>query len=349
MKISYEDVSLTDQLKIKEFTLKNDFIQMKVLTYGGIVTELKVVDKNGNLVDVALGFSNPADYVSQKYLDDCPYFGAIVGRYANRIKDGKFRINEHEYQLDKNNGSNHLHGGLRGFDKVIWIDEIIDYYDSPALRLTYISEDGDQGYPGEVLVEVVYYFENENGLGIDYKATTSKTTPINLTWHGYFNLSGEGNGNILDHELQIHAPQMTEVGPSGIPTGNILEVRNTPFDFTRPYTIGSRIHETPAGYDHNYVRFPYGDLPKVVAVVRSPITGISMTVWTTQPGVQLYTGNFLDATLTGKSGKPYGHHAGFCLETQHFPDSPNNPHFPRTLLEPGETYQESTIYRFDVK
>lgn len=349
MNISVETLSLTEYIKTNVYTLKDDSIQVKIMTYGGIVMEIKVPDKEGNFVDVALGFKEPADYVKTGYMNDCPYFGAIIGRFANRIKEGKFHINEHEYQLDKNNGDNHLHGGYKGFDKALWEDEIISYFDSKALRLTYISPDGDQGYPGELRVDVVYYIENGNSLGIDYRATTSATTPVNLTWHGYFNLSGEGNGNILDHELQINAPQVTEVTPSGIPTGNILDVRGTPFDFTETHTIGSRIKDTRTGYDHNYVRFPYGDIPRIVAIVSSPVTGIQLTVWTTQPGIQLYSANFLDAKFTGKSGKLYGAFAGFCLETQHFPDSVNNPHFPKTLLEPGEVLQESTIYRFDVK
>lgn len=349
MNITVETYPLTEYLETRVYTLQDELIEVKVMTYGGIVMELKVPDRNGKMVDVALGFTTPSDYVKTQYMNDCPYFGAIVGRYANRIKNGIFRIGEHEYRLDKNNGENHLHGGYKGFDKAIWEDEIIDYYDSKALRLTLISEDGDQGYPGRLMTEVIYYIENNNSLGIDYRATTDATTPLNLTWHGYFNLSGEGKGNILDHELQINAPQMTEVTVSGVPTGNIIDIKNTAFDFTIPHTIGSRIKDTTAGYDHNYVRFPYGDIPRVVAIVSSPVTGIQMTVWTTQPGVQFYSSNFLDAKFEGKSGNLYGRHAGFCLETQHFPDSPNNPHFPNSLLHPGEVFQESTIYRFDVK
>jgi len=348
MKISVDHRNVTEYIVTKIYTLQDDNIEVKVMTYGGIVTEIRVPDKNGNLIDVALGFSNPAEYAATEYVEDCPYFGALIGRYANRINKGRFRITEHEYQLDTNNGDNHLHGGYLGFDKKVWNDEIIEYFGSPALRLFLVSEDGDQGYPGQLQVEVIYYLEN-NTFGIDYKASTTATTPVNLTWHGYFNLSGEGNGNILDHELMIDAYQMTEVNKSGIPTGNIIDVKNTPFDFTTPQPIGLRIKETPAGYDHNYVKFPYGDLPRIIAIVSSPVTGIRMTVWTTQPGVQLYTGNFLKSNLQGKSGKYYGTYSGFCLETQHFPDSPNNPHFPKTLLEPGEVYKESTVYRFDTK
>ncbi|HLN53406.1 MAG TPA: aldose epimerase family protein [Lentimicrobium sp.] len=349
MDISFETLRLTPHTFVKVYTLKTEYLEAKIMTYGGIVMELKVPDRNGHLIDIALGFRDPENYVSQEYLENCPYFGALVGRYANRIKDGKFRIVEHEYQLECNNGPNHLHGGFQGFDKKIWDDEVIRYDNSPALKLTLVSNDGDQGYPGELRVEAVYYFENENNLGIDFKATTNKTTPVNLTWHGYFNLSGEGNGHILSHDLQINASQITEVTPAGIPTGNILEILHTPFDFTLRKKIGERIAELPNGYDHNYVRFPYGELPEIAAIVSEESTGIMMTVWTTQPGLQLYTSNFLDASFIGKSGNPYGMHSGFCLETQHFPDSPNNPHFPRTLLEPGEIYQESTIYRFDTK
>ncbi len=349
MKITFDRMLLTEYLEVKVFTLKNDFMEVKIMDYGGIVMSLKVPDREGNLVDVALGFNAPEDYVKTHYLKDCLYFGAIIGRYANRIRDGRFYISGIEYQLDKNNGNNHLHGGYKGFDKIIWDSEIITYFDLAALRLTTTSKDGDQGYPGKLDVSVIYYIENENGFGIDYRASTDKTTPINLTWHGYFNLSGEGNGDILDHNLKINASQITEVTPSGIPTGNILQVTNTPYDFTEMRKIGDRIKETPSGYDHNYARFPYGDLPKIIAIAQSDLTGIEMSVWTTQPGVQLYTGNSFDGTLIGKSGNRYFSHSGFCLETQHFPDSPNNPHFPRVLLEPGETFQESTIYRFDAK
>ncbi|HLO91792.1 MAG: aldose epimerase family protein [Chloroflexota bacterium] len=349
MRISTETLPLTEYLETKVYTLVDDLIEVRIMTYGGIVMEIKVPDKDGKMTDVTLGFSNPSDYVKSKYMNDCPYFGAIIGRYANRIKNGKFQINEHEYNLDKNNGKNHLHGGYRGFDKVIWEDEIIDYFESKALKLSYVSEDGDQGYPGQLRVEVTYYIESGNAFGIDFRATSNATTPINLTWHGYFNLSGEGNGHILEHELQINAAQLTEVNTEGIPTGNILNVSNTPFDFMTPHTIGSRIKDTPIGYDHNYVRFLYGDIPRVIASAHSPVTGIRMTVWTTQPGVQFYSANFLDAKFTGKSGTLYGAYSGFCLETQHFPDSVNNPHFPKTLLEAGEIFQESTIYRFDAK
>jgi aldose 1-epimerase len=349
MKISFDTLPLLENLHVKVYSLESDLLQVRIMTYGGIVMGLKVKDKNNQFIDVMLGFNEPSEYVSQEYLSDCPYFGAIIGRYANRIKNGRFSIKEHEYQLDTNNGANHLHGGFKGFDKVIWDDEVIDYYGSPALRLTHTSEDGDQGYPGQLQVEVVYYIENDNGFGIDYRATTNRTTPLNLTWHGYFNLSGEGNSSILDHELMINAPQLTEVNSAGIPTGNILSVIDTPFDFTTPAIIGDKIRNIKMGFDHNYVRFPYGDIPKIVAIAQSPVSGIHMTVWSTQPGVQFYTANFLSANLQGKSGNLYGAHSGFCLETQHFPDSPNNPHFPNTLLEPGEIFQESTIYRFDSK
>lgn len=349
MNISVETLPLSDKTSVKVYTLSSDYMQVRVMTYGGIVLDILVPDKDGRMVDVSLGFSNPEDYVSQSYLSNCPYFGALIGRYANRIKNGRFSINEQEFILDQNNGTAHLHGGLRGFDKIIWDDQIIEYYGSKALQLSLISEDGDQGYPGNVHVHAIYYFDNDNGLGIDFRAVTDRTTPINLTFHGYFNLSGEGNGNVLDHVVQILAPQITEVNLNAIPTGNIIDITNTAFDFTSPNTIGSRINQLQGGYDHNYVRFPYGDIPKVVAIAESPETGIKMTVWTTQPGIQFYTGNFLDATLVGKSGNRYGMYSGFCLETQHFPDSPNNAHFPRTLIEPGEVYQESTIYRFDTK
>jgi aldose 1-epimerase len=348
MKISALSLPLTEYLETKVYTLDNGIIEARIMTYGGIVMELKLPDKDGNKVDVALGFSDPTDYVSTKYINDCPYFGALIGRYANRIKDGRFRIVEHEYQLAKNNGKNHLHGGIKGFDKAIWDDEVIDYKGTPALHLSLLSPDGDQDYPGNLKVNVIYFFR-ENTFGIDYFAEADATTPINLTWHGYFNLSGEGNGKILNHVMQIDAPAITEVSKDGIPTGRILEIAGSAFDFTIPRTVASGIQDTYGGYDHNYVTYMSGDIPKLIAMATSPDTGIRMKVWSTQPGVQFYSSNFLDATLIGKSGKAYGSHAGFCLETQHFPDSPNNPHFPNTLLRPGEVYRHTTIYEFDTK
>lgn len=347
MNISVENHKLTEYLKVKVYTLKSAFIEVKIMTYGGIVMELKVQDRKGQMTDIALGFKTPQEYIQTAYMNDCPYFGALIGRYANRIKNGAFSIAEHPYQLDQNNGKNHLHGGYQGFDKLIWQDEVIDYLNAPALKLSLISKDGDQGYPGQLITEVIYYIENENSLCIDYQAFADAVTPVNLTWHGYFNLSGEGNGNILDHILQLNATELTEVNADGIPTGNLINVRNTPFDFTTPLPIGLRIHDTPAGYDHNYAILPGSNLPKVCAIIGSPKSGINMTVLTTQPGIQLYTSNFLDASFIGKSGQHYGKYAGFCLETQHFPDSPNNPHFPNTLLSPGETFHEKTIYHFD--
>lgn len=348
MKISTAILPLTEYLDTKVYTLDNGIIEARIMTYGGIVMKLKVPDRDGNKVDIALGFADPVDYVSTKYINDCPYFGAIIGRYANRIKEGRFRIGEHEFQLARNNGKNHLHGGIKGFDKAIWNDEIIDHNGQQALKLSLSSDDGDQGYPGSLKVEVIYSLK-ENSLVIDYKAVTDATTPLNLTWHGYFNLSGEGNGTILGHVMQINAPAITEISKDGIPTGRIIPIADTPFDFNIPQTIGSRIGDTYGGYDHNYVTYNQGDMPELVAKATSPDTGIMMSVWTTQPGVQFYTSNFLDSTLIGKSSNAYGPHAGFCLETQHFPDSPNNPHFPNTFLSPGEVYKQTAIYGFDTK
>lgn len=318
-------------------------LKAEILTYGGIVKSLYVPDRSGNLADIVLGFDNLKDY-----LEKSPYFGAIVGRYANRIANAKFSLNGIEYTLAKNNGPNHIHGGIRGFDKVVWNDEVIKTGDGPALRLTYLSRDGEEGYPGNLNVTVTYTLTNENELKIHYEADTDKPTVLNLTNHSYFNLAGAGSGDVLGHVLTLNADNFTPVDEDLIATGEIKPVRDTPLDFTKPAAIGSRINRLKNGYDHNYcINNPDGSLT-LAATVYEPKTGRVMEVLTTQPGVQLYTANFLNGSLKGKNAV-YHKHAAFCLETQHYPDSPNKPNFPSTELQPGQKYDQRTVLKFSTR
>lgn len=323
-------------------------MQAKIVTYGGIITELQVPDKNGKLGDVVLGFDRLEDY-----LKGHPYFGAICGRVANRIAKGKFSIDGKEYTLAKNNGPNALHGGKKGFDKVIWKAEPHGAGDDHIdLVLSYVSPDGEEGYPGKLSVTVTYRLTADDELRIDYKATTDKATPVNLTQHSYFNLAGPASGDVLGHELMIAADQYTPVDDTLIPTGEIKPVKATPLDFTRPTPIGARIAQLkgePGGYDHNYVLRGGGKSLALAARVVEPKTGRIMEMHTTEPGVQLYTGNFLDGTLKGRGGVVYRKHHGLCLEAQHFPDSVNRPNFPTVILRPGQTYSQTTIYRFSTQ
>jgi aldose 1-epimerase len=322
-----------------------------VLTYGGVIQELFVPDREGSLVNVALGFNNIADYVEKS-----PYFGCITGRYANRIANGQFTLEGETYQLAINNEPNTLHGGERGFDKRIWTASNVT---DTSIELSYTSPDGEEGYPGTLDVTVTYTLTVDNELRIDYTATTDATTVLNLTNHTYFNLSGEGTGAIYDHELQLNASNYTPVDETLIPTGEIAPVTGTPFDFTTSKPIGQDIRNTTygqialgRGYDHNYVLDrPEGDMESLVGVARavSPSTGVVLEVETTEPGVQLYTGNFLDGTISGGSGRAYRQGDAFCLETQHFPDSPNKPEFPSTELAPGETFSSTTVFRFSTE
>jgi aldose 1-epimerase len=332
-------------VKLFTFTARNGMVA-KVATYGGIITELHLPDRHGKPGNVVLGFDS-----LEPYLKEHPYFGAITGRVANRIAKGRFILDGKEYVLPVNNGPNHLHGGLKGFDKVLW--EPAPFERSPneaGVELSYLSPDGEEGYPGNLSVKVTYTFTEEHELRIDYSATTDRATPVNLTNHSYFNL--RGTGDILGHEMFLDADHYTPVNDELIPTGQIAPVKGTPFDFTRPQTIGSRIHElntNPPGYDHNFALNSGGETCALAARAHEPATGRLLEVFTTEPGVQLYTGNFLDGTLAGAAGIVYDRHTGFCLETQHFPDAVNQPNFPSILLRPGETYQSRTVFRFSTR
>ena len=341
--ITIQDFGQTeDGTAVHLFTLKNtNGMEVKMTDYGGTVTSIVVPDKEGNMENVILGFDNIDDYLA-----GTPFFGATIGRYGNRIGKGKFTLNGEEYSLTINDGENHLHGGTLGYDKVMWKGEPVG---GNAVKFSYLSEDGEQGYPGNLDIEVLFTLTDDNELKIDYTATTDKATPVNLTNHSYFNLSGDPESLILDHELMIHADGYTPVDAGLIPTGEIAEVAGTPFDFTEPYAIGARIDEVPGGYDHNWVLQDLaGDMP-LVATLKDPQTGRKMEIYTSEPGLQFYSGNFLDGTLEGPNGSKYVLHSALCLETQHFPDSPNKPEFPSTILEPGDTYKTTTIYKFTVE
>ncbi|WP_445223486.1 aldose epimerase family protein [Catalinimonas locisalis] len=332
------------------YTLTNqDGMEAKITNYGGIVTSLKVKDADGNLDDVVLGFDN-----LQAYVDNNPYFGALVGRYGNRIAKGKFTIDGTTYQLDTNNMGNHLHGGLKGFDKVVWSAESQQSEDGQQLVLTYTSPDGDQGYPGKLETKVTYTLTNDNVLRIEYEATTDKKTVVNLTNHSYFNLTGDPTQTVLNHEVMINADQFIPVDETLIPTGELAAVAGTPFDFSELKPIGQQIDEDSneqikygMGYDHCWVLDKEG--MGLAARVHEPTTGRVMEVYTTEPGVQFYTGNFLNGSVTGKEGITYAKRTAFCLETEHFPDSPNQPNFPSVELAPGETYSTTTEYRFSTE
>lgn len=331
------------------FTLDNGRgMKATITNYGGIVTSLTVPDKNGAPADIVLGFHDIGTYLDASYTGACPYFGALIGRYGNRIAKGSFTLDGHTYTLAKNNGPNHLHGGIKGFDKVMWTPTILKSKDGAALQLDYVSPDGEEGYPGTLKVTVVYTLTTKNELKIQYSAVTDKKTIVNLTHHGYFNLAGEGTRDVLDHLVTLEADAYTPVTPDLIPTGEIRKVEGTAFDFRTPHTIGSRIKDVRGGYDHNWVLRGTMNTLRHVAHVEEPSSGRIMDVATTEPGIQFYTGNFLNGALTGMSGKAYQQHYGFCLETQHYPDSPNEPTFPSTVLEPGKKYSTTTIYTFSV-
>jgi len=333
------------------FTLQNDHgMQASISTLGGTLTRLLVPDKDGRPGDVVLGFDTLADYTSKLFVEENTYFGALIGRYGNRIAKGRFTLDGQPYQLPINNAPNSLHGGPLGFDKQVWQATPGTSADGPTLTLTYRSPDGEEGYPGNLAVQVVYTLTQNNGLRLDYSAVTDKPTVLNLTNHSYFNLAHGTAKDILGHVLTLHADRFTPVDATLIPTGELPAVAGTPFDFTTPRAIGERMAQVPGGYDHNWVLAEQlRPQPVLAASVYEPTSGRTMDLYTDQPGVQCYTGNFLTGKLIGKDGVMYGPHAGFCLETQHFPDSPNQQQFPSTVLRPGETFRSTTEYRFGVR
>lgn len=336
---------MPDSTKVDLYTLVNHSgITIKVTTYGGRITSLLVPDKNGKYSDIVLGFDSLPEYLAEN-----PFFGALIGRYGNRIAKGKFTLDGKEYDLAKNNGLNHLHGGVTGYDKVVWQAEDFKTDSAVGLKLHYLSKDGEEGYPGNLDITVTYTLSDNNTLTFDYTATTDKATPVNLTQHSYFNLAG--SGDIKSHELMIAASKYNVVDSTLIPTGELRDVKGTPFDFTTVKPIGKDLVATggnPIGYDHNFI-LDTKSINELAVRVVEPNSGRIMEVYTDQPGVQFYSGNFLDGTLKGKAGTVYQQYSGFCLETQHFPDSPNQPAFPTTILRPGEKYHTTTIYKFSAK
>ncbi|HUK89984.1 MAG TPA: aldose epimerase family protein [Blastocatellia bacterium] len=339
----------SDGQNVDIYTLTNsNGLEARIMTYGGTVVSIKVPDRNGKLGDVVLGYDD-----FDGYLKNNPYLGAIAGRYANRIGRAKFSLDGREYSLPKNDGDNTLHGGVVSFGKVVWLGQEAAGRGGTGVTLRYLSKNGEEGFPGDLTITVMYTLTDKNELRIDYAASTDKPTVVNLTNHCYFNLAGKGS--ILNHELMINADRFTPVGPGLIPTGELRSVKGTPLDFTAPTTIGARIDEPydqlkiAKGYDHNWVLNGGGGKLELAAKVHDPATGRVMEVYTTEPGLQFYTGNFLDGSIKGKSGEVYERRDGFCLETQHFPDSPNKPDFPSTVLRPGHTYRSTTIFKFSVK
>jgi aldose 1-epimerase len=340
-----------EQKDEKIYTLTNaNGVEVRTIPYGAIIMSIKVPDRNGRLDDVVLGFDTPDDYAAKTH----PYFGAIVGRYGNRIAKGQFTLDGTTYKLATNNGPNHLHGGVKGFDKAVWKAEPFEREGGRGIAYTYLSADGEEGYPGAVTARVSYTLTPANELIVDYDATTTKATPLNLTQHAYFNLAGDGSGDILGHLLTIEADRFTPVDATLIPTGELAPVEGTPFDFRKPTAVGARIgNDDPQlkngnGYDHNWVLNGAAGQLRHAAKVEDPKSGRTLDVSTTEPGVQFYAGNFLDGTMTGKSGHVYNRRNGLCLETQHYPDSPNHANFPSTILRPGERYQSKTVFAFGV-
>ena len=329
------------------YTLSNKSgMEVAITDFGGTVLSIKVPDRNGKIGDAVLGYDTLDGYETGK-----AYFGATVGRYGNRIAGGRFSLDGKEFPLAKNDGENHLHGGIRGFNKVLWTADSASGKSGPSLRLHYLSKDGEEGYPGNLSLQVVFSLTDANGLKIEYTATTDKKTVVNLTNHSYFNLAE--SGTILDHKLTLRASRFTLVAPGLVPTGELRSVAGTPFDFREPTAVGARIDQDDEqlklgkGYDHNWVLDADANgTPALAATLYEPTTGRVLETWTTEPGIQLYTGNFLDRTIDGKGGRSYEHRSAVCLETQHFPDSPNRPDFPSTTLAPGKKYHTVTIYKF---
>jgi aldose 1-epimerase len=350
------DGNMPDGRAIELYTLRNSHgMEATIMTYGGIVTSLKVPDRSGNFGDVVLGFDNSQGYTQDSYVTNCPYFGALIGRYGNRIGGSKFSLDGNTYTLAANNGPNNLHGGPVGFDKVLWTAQPYMTKEGPSLQMTYLSKDGDQGFPGNLAVTAVYTITEDNALKVTFKATTDKDTVCNLTHHSYFNLAG--HGTVLNHVVFINADKFTPVDSTLIPTGELRPVKGTAFDFTTPTAVGARIGDMSDdqikygnGYDHNWVLTKGGPgLLTMAARVTEPESGRVMTVWTTDPGIQFYSGNSLNGTLVGKGGEVYAQHTGFAMEPQGFPDSPNHPDFPTTELKPGETYHSTIIYKFSTE
>ncbi len=346
---------MPDGAAIEAYTLTNKHgVKLRAMTYGAIVLSLETPDREGKNADIVLGYNTLAEYIK-----DTPYFGAVVGRYGNRIANGKFSLDGKDYTLATNNEPGgikcSLHGGLKGFDKVVWRGEGLVKDGAQGVKFSYTSKDGEEGYPGTLNLSVTYLLTDTNEWRIDYEATTDKATPVNVTQHSYFNLKGEGNGDILGHELTFKASKFTPVTVGLIPTGELRLVKGTPFDFTTPHSIGERVKAEDeqmkfgGGYDHNWVLDNQSGKLALAASVHEPTTGRTLAVLTTEPGLQFYCGNFLDGKLTGKSGKPYNFRNGFCLETQHYPDSPNQPSFPSTILQPGKTLKSTTVFQFGAK
>jgi aldose 1-epimerase len=343
---------MPDGSKVEKYTFKNgNRMEVSILSYGGIIQSIVVPDQSGELADVALGFDKLEDYLKPN-----PFFGAIIGRYGNRIAQGRFTLNGRPYQIPINDGANALHGGPEGFDKKLWAASSIQASDWIGVELAYLSADGEMGFPGNLSVKVRYILNEENELQIHYSAATDQETIVNPTNHTYFNLAGAGSGTVLDEIAWIDADRFTPVGPGLIPTGELQPVVGTPLNFTKPIPIGAHIQANDAqlryaepnqgGYDHNWILNHPGDLAALAARVTDPKSGRNVEMYTTEPGVQFYSGNFLTGTLKGKQGRTYAHWGGFTLEAQHYPDSPNQPHFPKTELAPGETYSQTTIYKF---
>jgi aldose 1-epimerase len=343
MNITKEIFGTVGNYETDLYTLKNqNGLIVKITNYGGIVTSIIAPDKNGDYDNIVLGYDNLSGY-----LKDTPYFGAIVGRYANRIAKGKFILDGREFNLAVNNGPNALHGGIKGFDKVVWEAEEINETNRVGLKLHYLSKNGEEGYPGNLDVTVTYVLTQKNELMIEYTARTDQPTPINLSHHSYFNLGGTSGRDILEQYLYIDADKYTVVDETLIPTGELRDVSG-PMDFRKAMPVGSRIDQVSGGYDHNYLLNNKGVYAKVAEMIDS-VSGRIMEVFTDQPGLQFYSGNFLDGSITGSGGVVYRKHFGLCLEAQHFPDSPNHPEFPNTILKPGEVYTQKTVYKFSVK
>jgi aldose 1-epimerase len=339
-----------DHIPVEIYTLTNaNGVELRAMTYGGIITSLKVPDRSGRFGDIVLGFDT-----IDGYLKDPQYFGALIGRYGNRIAKGQFTLGGTTFKLAANNAPNHLHGGVKGFDKVLWNAMQAEGAEGVSVTFTRTSPDGEEGYPGNLHVSVRYMLTDQNELAIDYRATTDKATPVNLTQHSYFNLAAD-SGDVLGHELMLNASRSTPVDETLIPTGELAGVEGTPFDFQKATAIGARLDPDDVqvkygqGYDHNWILDRTGAGLQRAALVVEPKSGRTLDIATTEPGIQFYSGNFLDGTITGKGGQVYKPRAGFCLETQHYPDSPNHPEFPSAILQPGQIYASKTVFTFGVQ